>query len=100
MFLSPEDIKKVTDSKGINLEEEGNRFVYLFERENGQKAFLRIYDDNQRDPRESEITAALKTMVVKSPQVAFITGHGERDIYKGGERDYSAFAKISLSDIL
>lgn len=39
MFLSPEDIKKVTDSKGINLEEEGNRFVYLFERENGQKAF-------------------------------------------------------------
>ena len=32
-------------------------------------------------------------MVVKSPQVAFITGHGERDIYKGGERDYSAFAK-------
>lgn len=60
MFLSPEDIKKVTDPKGINLEEEGNRFVYLFERENGQKAFLRIYDDNQRDPRESEITAALK----------------------------------------
>lgn len=93
MFLSPEEIKNVTRPKGINLEEEGNRFVYLFERENGQKAFLRIYDDNQRDPRESEITAALKTMVVKSPQVAFLTGHGERDIYKGGERDYGSFAK-------
>lgn len=93
MFLSPEEIKEITRSKGINLEEEGNRFVYLFERENGQKAFLRIYDDNQRDPREAEITAALKTMVVKSPVVAFVTGHGERDIYKGGERDYSAFAK-------
>lgn len=93
MFLSPEAMKSITSAKGINLEEEGNRFVYLFERENGQKAFLRIYDDNQRDPSESEITAALKTMVVKSPQVAFVTGHGERDIYKGGERDYSAFAK-------
>lgn len=93
MFLSPEDMKSITSAKGINLEEEGNRFVYLFERENGQKAFLRIYDDNQRDPSEAEITAALKTMVVKSPQVAFVTGHGERDIYKGGERDFSAFAK-------
>lgn len=93
MFLSPEEVKSLTLPKGINLEEEGNRFVYLFERENGQKAFLRVYDDNQRDPREAEITAALKTMVMKSPKVAFVTGHGERDIYKGGERDYSAFAK-------
>lgn len=93
MFLSPEEIKKQTLSKGINLEEEYNSFVYLFERENGQKAFLRIYDDNQRDPFEAQITSALKTMVVTPPMVAFVTGHGERDIYKGGERDYSAFAK-------
>lgn len=93
MFLSPEEMKSITSAKGVDLEEEGNRFVYLFERENGQKAFLRIYDDNQRDPQEAEITAALKTMVAKSPQVAFVTGHGERDIYKGGERDFSAFAK-------
>lgn len=93
MFLSPEEIHQLCKEKGISLEEEGNRFVYLFERENGQHAFLRIYEDNQRDPSEVEITAALKTMVVKSPKVAFLTGHGERDIYKGGERDYSAFAK-------
>lgn len=93
MFLSPEEIKELTQSKGINLEEEGNRFVYLFERENGQKAFLRIYDDTQRDPQEAQISSALKTMVVEAPMVAFVTGHGERDIYKGGERDYSAFAK-------
>lgn len=93
MFLSPEEVQKIEDEKGIELEEEGNRFVYLFERENGQKAFLRIYDDNQRDPSEAEITAALKTMVARSPKVAFIYGHGERDIYKAGERDYSAFAK-------
>ncbi|MDD3039996.1 Gldg family protein [Bacteroides sp.] len=93
MFLSPEELKKITEPKGIDLEEERNRFVYLFERENGQKAFLRIYDDNQRDPFEAQITSALKTMVAEAPLVAFVNGHGERDIYKGGERDYSAFAK-------
>lgn len=93
MFLSYEELKELADAKGINMEEEGNRFVYLFERENGQTAFLRIYEDNQRDPREAQITSALKTMVQKAPMVAFVTGHGERDIYKGGERDYSAFAK-------
>lgn len=93
MFLSPEEVKKIADEKGVSLAEEGNRFVYLFERENGQKAFLRIYEDNRRDPDEAQITSALKTMVVRPPMVAFITGHDERDIYKGGERDYSAFAK-------
>lgn len=93
MFMSPEEIKALCDEKGISLQEEGNRFVYMFERENGQHSFLRIYEDNQRDPSETEITAALKKMVVKAPKVAFLTGHGERDIYKGGERDYSAFAK-------
>ena len=93
MFLSPDEMEKIEKEKGIDLEEEGNRFVYLFERENGQKAFLRIYDDMQRDPSEAEISSALKTMVEKAPMVAFVTGHGERDIYKGGERDFSAFAK-------
>lgn len=88
MFLSPEEIKKE-----IDLTSEGNRFVRQVKRENGQTAFLRIFDDNMRDPRESEITATLKRMVVKAPKVAFLTGHGERDIYKTGDRDYAAFAQ-------
>ncbi len=91
MFLSPEEIEKK-----IDLSDEDWHFVRIIERENGQTARLRIYNDNQRDPRESEITAAMKQMVVKSPKVAFITGHGERDIYKNGDREFGAFA-INLS---
>lgn len=88
MFLSPAEIKKI-----INLEPEGNRFVRVIERENGQKTFLRIYSDNMRDPSEQEITAALKRMVVKPPKVGFLSGHGERDIQREGDRDYSLFAR-------
>lgn len=91
MFLSPEEIEKK-----IDLSDEDWHFVRIIERENGQTARLRIYNDNQRDPSESEITAAMKQMVVKSPKVAFIIGHGERDIYKNGDREFGAFA-INLS---
>lgn len=88
MFLSPEEIHRI-----IDLTPEGNRFVRVLERENGARSFLRVYDDNQRDPRESEITAALKRLVVKAPKVGFVAGHGERSIDKAGERDYAAFAR-------
>lgn len=91
MFLSPEEIEAK-----IDLSDEDWHFVRIIERENGQTARLRIYNDNQRDPSESEITASMKQMVVKSPKVAFITGHGERDIYKNGDREFGAFA-INLS---
>lgn len=87
-LVSPEEIRKVED-----LSAEGHRFVRVLERANGQKSFLRLYSDNRRFPTENEITAALKRMVMKSPQVAFLTGHGERSIYTGGEGDYSSFAQ-------
>lgn len=88
MFLSPDEIRQQVDLSG-----EGNRFVRLVQRENGQRTFLRLFEDTQRDPGESEITAVLKRMVVKAPRVAFLAGHGERDIDKGGDRDYGAFAR-------
>lgn len=88
MFLSPEEIDKVIDLSG-----EGYRFVRVLERENGQKSFLRLYDDNQKHPSETEISAALKRFVVKSPRVAFLQGHEERDIRKTGDRDYNRFAE-------
>lgn len=88
MFLTPEEIRKV-----IDLRPEGNRFVRVIERENGQRSFLRLYDDNQKHPSETEISAALKRFVVKSPKVAFLTGHGMRDIHKTGDRDYNRFAE-------
>lgn len=88
LFLSPEEIRKVIDLSG-----EGNRFVRVLERENGQKTFLRLYDDNLKDPSETEISAALKRFIVKSPRVAFLSGHEERDIRKTGDRDYNRFAE-------
>ena len=88
MFLTPEEIRKV-----IDLRPEGNRFVRVIERENGQRSFLRLYDDNQKHPSETEISAALKRFVVKSPKVAFLTGHGMRDIHKTGDLDYNRFAE-------
>lgn len=87
-ILTPTQIRKIEDLSG-----EYNKFVRVIERGNGQKTFLRLYDDNFRYPSETEITAALKRMVVKSPMVAFLTGHGERSINGAGERDYYAFSQ-------
>lgn len=44
-------------------------------------------------PFESEITAALKTLVDKSPMVAFVTGHGERGCGDYSDKGYAAFAQ-------
>lgn len=86
--LTPEQIRAKEDLSG-----EYNKYVRVIERGNGQKSYLRLYDDNYRHPTETEISAALKRMVVKSPVVAFLTGHGERSIYGIGERDYYAFSQ-------
>ena len=88
MFLRPEEVKKLVD-----LEPEGNRFVRLLERENGEKTFLRIYDDMQRFPFETEISAAFKRLVMELPLVGFVKGHGERDCIREGDRDYNRFAQ-------
>lgn len=86
-ILTPEQIRKMEDLSG-----EGNKLVRVIERGNGQKAFLRFYNDNMYYPTETEITAALKTMVDSSPLVAFLSGHGERSMEGAGERDYYAFS--------
>lgn len=86
-YLSPEEIRKI-----IDLRPEKNLFVRLVERESGEKMFLRKYNDMQGHPGEAEITAAFKRMVMTLPTVGFLTGHGERDIYRDGDRDYARFA--------
>jgi ABC-2 type transport system permease protein len=88
MFLSPEEIKKETD-----LSSEGNKFVRSVKRENGEQAFLRIYDDMTVMPTETEITAAFKRLVMKLPKAGFLTGHGERSAQNTRDRDYSIFAQ-------
>lgn len=84
---------KSVDQIDENLEQEGNNFIRVIKSENGNKAFLRIYEDQQRDPSETEITVALKTLSCKSPMVGFVVGHNERSISDVGEKGYRAFAK-------
>ncbi|QEC42413.1 Gldg family protein [Pseudobacter ginsenosidimutans] len=87
IFMPPAELKKT-----IDLTDEGNTFVRLVERENGQKAWLRIYDDFMKFPTEAEVTSVFKRMVMKLPRVGFLAGHGERIITGEKIKDYSLFA--------
>lgn len=88
-ILNPEQVREI-----IDLRPEENRFVRLFETDNGQKVFLRMFDDMYRYPSESETSAALKTLVEKRPMVAFVTGHNERNVDLDGDLNYRKFTKI------
>lgn len=90
-FLSPEQINKIVDLSG-----EDYRFVRQIESANGEKTFLRIFNDFMIHPSESEISVALKRLVMKLPVVGLTTGHGERDIDSYGDRGYALFAKNLL----
>lgn len=76
----------------IDLKEEGYQFVRVVQRESGQQARLRLFDDLDHHPSEIEVSAALKKMLQDPVKVAVITGHNERSIKKKGDRDYSIFA--------
>lgn len=86
-FIGPEEIRKRVD-----LSEEGNTFVRQIVRENGEKTWLRIYNDMLRYPSEREISAAFKRMLMKLPKVGMLQGHGERDFRTSREHGYSLFA--------
>ncbi|QEC40635.1 Gldg family protein [Pseudobacter ginsenosidimutans] len=77
----------------VNLQPEMFRFVRLLERENGQKTFLRIFDDPQRFPSEAEVSAAFKRLTEKLPTVGFLGGHGERESNNPFDRGYKMFAQ-------
>lgn len=87
LFMPPSELKKT-----IDLTDEGNTFVRLVERSNGQKAWLRIYDDFMKFPGEAEVTSVFKRMVMKLPRIGFLGGHGERMITGEKVKDYSLFA--------
>lgn len=87
-FLPYEQVASTVDLSG-----ERFRFVRLIERENGQRVFLRLYEDNMRQPGEAEISTALKTLVAPTPRVGFVTGHEERSIDNFGIRGYGLFAR-------
>ncbi|MFA5712693.1 MAG: Gldg family protein [Bacteroidales bacterium] len=88
IFKSPEEIAKLED-----LQPEGYRFVRTIITESGKKTFLRVFDDMEVTPSEAEISAAFKRLVMPLPQVAFLTGHGERSSGRLRDRDYNKFAQ-------
>jgi ABC-2 type transport system permease protein len=85
--LSPEQI-----GKSVDLSAEEYRTVWQLKAGN-KTAFLRLYNDMFTVPFEQEITAALSRLVTPVPRVVFISGHGERDIKRGGDKDYKLLAK-------
>ncbi len=88
LFMPVEELNKSIDLSG-----EGYHFVRVIERENGQKAFLRLYNDMMKMPGESEISVAFKRFTTKLPVVGFLTGQGEPQITGNGlSRDYTMFA--------
>lgn len=91
LFITPEEIRT-----RIDLSSEGNRYVRVLERENGEKSFLRMFHDPKKYPNEAEITAAFKRLVMQLPKVGFLTGHRERSISVIGDRGYNfAWEKTS-----
>ncbi len=90
-ILTPEKIRERIDLRTT----EGNRTVRLLERESGEKTFLRLYNDATIHPTESEISAALKRMVMTDlPTIGFLTGHGERETDRPGDRNYCMFTHL------
>jgi len=85
LFKTPKEIQKIEDVRS-----EGNQFFRVLSYD-GKKVPLRLYNDNQKVPTETEISAAMKMLTVESPKVAFITGHGERGITRYRDIDYTAF---------
>ena len=80
--------------KDVELEAEKFHFVRHLKSDNGKEAFLRVYDDLQRLPSETEITAAFKRLVIDTlPTVGFLTGHGERRSDGEEDRGYNMFAQ-------
>ena len=88
-YLTPEEIKKIETEKGINLSDEGYRYLTLIERENGEKTVLRVFDDFMKLPFETEITTAMKRVAMKLPKVGFLSDHQARSMWGDKNRDYS-----------
>lgn len=87
MFQTLEEISEKKD-----LSTEGYRLVREIRLEDGRSTFLRIFNDSKRMPEEKEITAAFKRLIDGAVPVAFTTGHGERNIYRQGDKDYLIFS--------
>src|SRR5258708_7613116 len=81
-LMTPEEIRKI-----IDLRPEENRLVMQLKYKD-RSTFLRVFNDMEFWPGETEVDAAFKRMTVKLPKIAFLDGGFERSIYKAGDREY------------
>lgn len=81
-LLSPKEIKKV-----IDLVPEDNFFTRTVTY-NGKSTFLRMFFDMVGYPKEAEISAALKRLLVKPPVIGVLASNDERSINKAGDKAY------------
>lgn len=79
--------------KHVDLEPESYTFVRLLETNSGKRTFLRIFEDNNKMPSETEITAAFKRLVMDLPLVGFVKGHNERQSDSKFDRGYKMIAQ-------
>lgn len=87
-LLSKEEVDKIVDLSG-----EGYNFVRVIERgEDGARSILRVYDDKEKLPKESEITIAMKRLIEKAPLVTFVEGHTDRTTDAAGGRGFNMFS--------
>lgn len=90
-FLSPEALRKQVD-----LRDEGGRLVIQLKYK-GKTTFLRTFDDGEVWPKEPEIAAALKRLMVTPPKIVFAKDGYQRSVDKMGDRDYKLFFNNKLA---
>lgn len=86
ILKSPEKIRQEIDLTGERT------FVWNVKRENGDSTWLRVYNDMNVFPGESEISAALKRLAMDTPRIGFVTGHGMRSVSDYSAKGYSQFS--------
>ncbi|MFI3265545.1 MAG: Gldg family protein [Rikenellaceae bacterium] len=83
------------------LAEENFRTQKIVTMENGRKGHIRYFEDMKVIPDEAEITAGFKRALTDDfPKVAFVEGHDERSVYKGGDRNYNNFVSKQIRSSL
>ncbi len=83
-ILSPEEFKK----QYLNLDDEGNRYIRGVETEDGERVFIRMFNDNSAEPGEGEMMAAFARLVNPTCKVAFYSDNNSRSIGNYGDKGF------------
>ncbi|WP_121811266.1 Gldg family protein [Mucilaginibacter kameinonensis] len=87
-FKSPMEVHQLAD-----LRDEHNRLVMQLSYK-GQSTFLRVFDDNDFWPGETEVATALKRLMTNPPRIVFASDGYERSIDKIGSKDYKVLTNV------